>query len=109
MVTAINQNSEVQFKNYDDIYHNVFSLSPGNQFDLGVYKGNQSYTDDLNKKSSKDKNPSISFKTPGKVKVFCNIHEDMMSTIYVFGHGYYANVEKMANLNYLLQVTEISR
>ena len=95
IVTAVNKNSEILFKNYDDIYHNVFSLTPGNQFDLGVFKGNQSYTDKLQKKESKKtKKPIVKFKRPGKVKVFCNIHEDMMSTIYVFNHGYYANVAK---------------
>ena len=95
IVTAINKNSTVYFKNYDDIFHNVFSLTPGNKFDLGVYKGSESYTDKLSKKVNKNaKKPIVKFKNPGKVKVFCNIHEDMMSTIYVFDHGYYANVKK---------------
>ena len=59
----------VEFPNNDNIVHNVFSLSKAKPFDLGYYKG----------KISK----SVRFDTPGLVKVYCNIHPDMIAHILV--------------------------
>lgn len=92
-VIGIHSGDYVDFKNFDDIYHNVFSLDPKNKFDLGVIKQNQSFTDDL-KKSNKKSNTKVKFKKPGKTLVFCNIHEDMMGTIYSFDHGYFTMATK---------------
>ncbi len=35
---VVMQGSRVEFPNQDLVYHNVFSLSKGNEFDLGVYR-----------------------------------------------------------------------
>lgn len=91
-VSAIQTGSSVDFKNYDDIFHNVFSLTPGSKFDLGVFKGEQSFKDDLS--STSNKNSQVTFNKHGKIDIFCNIHEDMMTSLYVFDHGYFANVNK---------------
>lgn len=59
----------VTFPNQDRISHNVFSLTPGSSFDLGVYK-----TGDV---------PARTFTEPGVVKLYCNIHPDMACFIMV--------------------------
>ncbi|MGE0816630.1 MAG: methylamine utilization protein [Vicinamibacterales bacterium] len=57
----------VRFPNDDQIFHNVFSLTPGHAFDLGLYRAGQS------------KNRTIG--APGLVRVFCNIHPQMTALI----------------------------
>ena len=93
-VRGIEVGSSVDFKNYDDIFHNVFSLSPEKKFDLGIYKGKEQFDEKFNPIKSKDHSTKVKFSRPGKIKVFCNIHEDMMSTVYVFNHGYFSQVNK---------------
>ena len=93
-VRGIEVGSSVDFKNYDDIFHNVFSLSPEKKFDLGIYKGDKQFDEKLNPVPNKNHSTKVNFSKPGKIKVFCNIHEDMMSTVYVFNHGYFSQVQK---------------
>lgn len=57
----------VSFPNDDDIFHNVFSLSPGNAFDLGLYRAGAS--------------KSRTFASPGVVRIFCNIHPQMTALV----------------------------
>ncbi len=59
----------VAFPNDDDIFHNVFSLSPGHAFDLGLYRAGAS--------------KSRTFASPGVVRVFCNIHPQMTALVVV--------------------------
>ncbi|MDB9786559.1 hypothetical protein OAB57_00490 [Bacteriovoracaceae bacterium] len=90
----------VDFKNKDDIFHNVFSLDPKNKFDLGVFKGGMKYTDDFKvDKNRKVAIDSFTFIKPGVTAVFCNIHETMMGTIRIVKHGYYAQVLKNGNFS----------
>ncbi len=63
------EGSKVTFPNLDSIYHNAFSLSPGNTFDMGLYR----------KGASRD----IVLKNPGVVRVYCNIHPDMAASVVV--------------------------
>jgi plastocyanin len=72
---AIPAGAKVQFPNLDSIFHNIFSVSSPNQFDLGLYKGGAS--------------KSQSFQQPGVVKVFCNVHPQMSATIVVSASPYY--------------------
>jgi len=57
----------VQFPNEDGLFHNVFSLSPGHAFDLGLYRSGAS--------------KSRTFSTAGLVRVFCNIHPQMTALV----------------------------
>jgi hypothetical protein len=66
---AIAAGTTVQMPNDDAIFHNVFSYSKPNDFDLGLYPAGQSR--------------SVAFKHPGVVKAYCSIHESMNGTIYV--------------------------
>jgi plastocyanin len=67
----------VEWPNNDDIYHNVFSYSDAAQFDLGLYKGNPP-----------DKR--VTFSRPGRVDVFCSIHENMHCVVMVLPNPYFA-------------------
>lgn len=59
----------VNFPNYDDIHHNVYSISDAKVFDLGSYGQGES--------------KSVTFDTPGIVEVECAIHPTMHMTIEV--------------------------
>jgi len=68
-VIAIPQGSTVDFPNFDPIFHNAFSNFSGQPFDVGLYPPG--------------KNRSVVFRTPGIVRVFCNIHPTMSAIIAV--------------------------
>jgi plastocyanin len=68
--------STVQFPNLDPIFHNVFSLSKANKFDLGYFPQGQSR--------------SVKFSTPGVVQVYCHIHANMYAAIVVTDSPWFA-------------------
>jgi plastocyanin len=68
-VLVVARGAEVTFPNVDPVYHNVFSLSPGNAFDLGLYRRGAKRTRRL--------------EAPGLVRVYCNIHPDMAGYVLV--------------------------
>ena len=68
-ILAVPAGTKVKFPNVDSIYHNAFSLSPGNTFDMGLYR----------KGASRD----VVMKNPGIVRVYCNIHPDMAASVVV--------------------------
>ena len=59
----------VHMANDDAIYHNVFSYSKPNDFDLGLYPAGESRR--------------LVLRHPGVVKLYCSIHESMNATILV--------------------------
>lgn len=68
--------SRVRFPNEDVILHNVFSVSGGNSFDLGLYR----------RGAGKEQK----FDKPGLVRVFCNVHHSMVGYILVLESPYVA-------------------
>ncbi len=70
------KNTTVFFPNNDDDYHNVFSLSRANRFDLGRYKKNET------------PEPSQTFTKTGFIKLRCEIHEHMRAAILVVDSPY---------------------
>lgn len=70
----------VDFPNHDEIYHNVFSYSRAKRFDLGRY--------------ASDEKRSVTFDTPGIVRVFCEIHSFMRATIVVVPTPHYSVVDE---------------
>jgi plastocyanin len=68
-VLAIPVGSTVEFPNADPIFHNVFSLSGPEPFDLGLYRSGESR--------------SRLFTVPASYRVFCNIHPQMAALIVV--------------------------
>jgi len=75
-VLAIGVGDTVSFRNDDPYFHNVFSLSPGQGFDAGLYSGGKAY--------------AKTFTRPGPVELLCNIHASMLAYIYVVDSAYYA-------------------
>ena len=74
---VVQKGTRVTFPNMDPVYHNVFSSSPAQPFDLGSYRqGEKPGTVTLNK--------------PGVVEVFCNMHSQMRAAVLVVPNGYYA-------------------
>ncbi len=69
----------VDFTNHDPIYHNVFSNSKKNAFDLGKRKKGETASANLN-------HPEI------PVKVFCEIHDKMRSNILVLQNPFFTVV-----------------
>jgi plastocyanin len=74
-VLAIPAGSIVAFPNDDPISHNLFSLSSGNTFDLGLYR--------------KGAGKSEKFESAGIVNVYCNVHPNMSAVIHVMATPYY--------------------
>jgi plastocyanin len=75
-ILAITTGTSVEFLNSDRTYHNVFSLSKANSFDLGRYAPGRSKV--------------VRFDRPGIVRVFCEIHSHMNAFILVFAHRHFA-------------------
>jgi plastocyanin len=73
-VLAVPLGSTVDFPNNDGIYHNVFSLSGPQPFDLGLYRSGESRP--------------RTFTAPGTYRVFCNIHPQMSAMIVVAPSGF---------------------
>jgi len=67
--------AEVQLLNDDDIFHNVFSFSGANAFDLGLYPRGESRT--------------VRLQHPGEVHIYCSIHESMSGLILVVPTPYH--------------------
>jgi plastocyanin len=74
-VLVVPRGSRVRFPNQDPILHNVFSVSAPNQFDLGLYRQGP----------GKEKK----FESPGLVRIYCNIHHDMVSYVLVLDTPYH--------------------
>jgi hypothetical protein len=74
-VVAVPVGATVDFPNEDPIFHNVFSVSGSNRFDLELYK--------------RPKSGVFTFQSPGVVKVYCNIHPQMSAVILVRDNPYF--------------------
>ncbi len=80
-MVAVQKGSKVKFPNYDDDYHNVFSLSKAKRFDLGRYR--------------KDEEPaSLTFDQAGVIKLYCEIHAHMRGTILVLDTPFFTKTDK---------------
>jgi plastocyanin len=69
----------VVMPNDDTIFHNVFSYSKPNDFDLGLYGNGTSRT--------------VTFHHPGVVRIYCSIHESMNGVIVVAPSPYFDTVD----------------
>ena len=82
-VQAVPVGSTLDFVNEDGIYHNVFSLSPPEPFDLGLYSARATR--------------SRKFKQSGTYRVFCNIHPDMVAVILVVPTPFITEADRAGN------------
>ncbi len=77
---VVQRGTVIEFPNNDNIYHNVFSLSSGNSFDLGLY-------------NSSSEAKSQTFNEAGAVDIYCNIHPQMAASALVVPNRYFAKVK----------------
>ncbi|MEM8961243.1 MAG: hypothetical protein AAGD38_07190 [Acidobacteriota bacterium] len=74
-VVGVPVGGTVRFPNQDPILHNVFSVSGGNRFDLGLY--------------GQGDGRDVTFEKPGLVRVFCNVHQEMVAYVLVLETPYF--------------------
>ena len=77
MLLPVQAGTKVEFPNFDDTYHNIFSYSPAKRFDLGRYRRDEQPV------------PAQRFDTPGLVVLRCDIHEHMRALILVLETPYF--------------------
>ncbi len=75
-ITVVTAGSTVRFPNRDGFNHNVFSLTDGNAFDLGLYDRGEGKT--------------TAFANAGVVNVFCNVHSTMSAVVVVRNTPWFA-------------------
>lgn len=78
-VLAVTVGTRVRFPNFDPIFHNVFSSSAPNNFDLGYY--------------GKSTGKTRVFDHQGLVRVYCNVHHYMFAYILVLNTPYFDNLQ----------------
>ncbi|MGC1902872.1 MAG: hypothetical protein WA715_03540 [Candidatus Acidiferrum sp.] len=76
--------STVDFPNYDQWFHNVFSISRGRQFDLGLYAAGELR--------------SVRFDRTGVSYLFCSIHPDMMAVVVAVDSRYFGVSDKVGRV-----------
>jgi plastocyanin len=69
------QGTSVNFENFDPILHNAFAPPGPHQFDVGLY--------------GKDESRTHQFLRPGLVRVYCNVHHDMVANLLVLDTPYF--------------------
>jgi plastocyanin len=74
-LVVVSVGGTVEFPNEDPIFHNVFSVSGDNRFDLELYK--------------RPKSGSWTFQHPGVARIYCNIHPQMSAVVMVRDNPYY--------------------
>lgn len=85
-VVAVPAGSTIRFPNEDPIAHNLFSLTPGNTFDFGLYR--------------KGAGKTHKFETPGTVNVYCNVHPTMSAVVHVMNTPYYGFADPNGNYSF---------
>jgi plastocyanin len=77
-IIGVSVGSTVSFPNNDPLFHNVFSRSAPQPFDLGLYRSGETRT--------------RTFTLPGTYRVFCNIHPHMTALVVVAPTPHVTNV-----------------
>lgn len=78
-VLAVPVGATVEFRNDDELLHNVFSLSKPNDFDLGL--------------AGRGITRERVFTAPGPVNLLCNIHSSMGGYVYVADSPWFAQAD----------------
>lgn len=85
-VLIVPREGTVDFPNNDPIFHNVFSVSGGNRFDLGLYRSGAT--------------KSRTFGEPGLVRVYCNIHPQMVGFVMVVDSDFAAVTDRSGSFRF---------
>ncbi len=78
--------STVEFPNTDPIFHNIFSLSRTQSFDLGYYPKGQSR--------------KVRFARAGIVQVYCHIHSNMYGAIAIVSSPWFGKPDHEGNFSW---------
>ena len=81
LLLPVQVGTKVEFPNFDDTYHNIFSFSTAKRFDLGRYRADEKPV------------PSQTFPTAGLVTLRCDIHEHMRGLILVVATPHFVVTE----------------
>jgi plastocyanin len=73
---VVSAGQSVDMPNDDTIFHNVFSFSRPNDFDLGIYPAGDART--------------VTFEHAGLVRLYCSIHESMTGAVLVTPSPWFA-------------------
>ena len=84
--TIVPVGSTVNFSNQDMEVHNIYSKSLNNQFNLGAMSSGVVKT--------------ISLLQAGPIVLRCNLHKDMMGTIFVVPNGYFTQPDKQGKYEF---------
>jgi plastocyanin len=76
-VLTVTTGSAVSFPNGDPILHNIFSTTPGDSFDLGLYGPGEA--------------KSVTFTRAGLVRVYCNVHHEMFAYVLVLDTPFFTH------------------
>lgn len=76
----------VEFPNDDHVWHNIYSDTTAKKFDLGLYGPGKSKT--------------VTFDTPGVVRILCNVHPTMVAYIVVEDHPNFASPDARGNYRF---------
>jgi plastocyanin len=82
-VLPVIRGTVVDFVNRDNVYHNVFSLSPAKKFNIGRRPTGQAVPVVMDK--------------PGVVQVFCDIHSNMAAYILVLENDFFTQPNRQGN------------
>jgi len=82
-VLPILKGTTVDFRNSDDVQHNIFAPGKVEKFNLGTWGlgGVRDYT----------------FNKPGEVIILCNVHSEMVAYIIILESPYFAKTDKDGN------------
>jgi plastocyanin len=72
--------SKVTFPNLDPIFHNIFSLSKNQPFDLGFY--------------AEGKSREVQFTRTGIVQIYCHVHPEMYAVVVVTPNAWAARPDR---------------
>jgi plastocyanin len=78
-LAVVTAGTSVRFRNEDTLDHSVYSVSPADPFDLGIYEPGP----------GKD----VAFPNPGAIEIRCHVHRHMHAVLIVVD-GPYARVER---------------
>lgn len=93
-ILPIYQGQHVSFPNSDNVRHHIYSFSKPKSFEIKLY------ADTLP--------PPVSFPTPGVVILGCNIHDDMLGYIIVYGSGKFQQTNPKGHVTFTEPIENIT-
>ena len=86
LVSAVPVGSTVHFPNSDNIQHQIYSFSKTKPFELPLF--------------AKNDTQKVQFGTSGIVHMGCNIHDWMLSYLYVYESQWFAQVDSSGSVSF---------